>query len=264
MKDILIKKIIVFLLIWGIFPSTARAISLKHHFSTTVGIFDAARADFEYDLSGGNYSVKSNIYTNGLFDTLYPFKAHYATTGLVKKHSMQTQTYSYQSQSRFSKRTKNVIYDNKGIPQKIVSTKNGKEKIKSIKNYSNIDDTTDLQTVVAKIAKQYTEQHHCNATMKVFDGKRRFNVIFKDLGQENIEQNQNSPYYGKAVKCSMYIDRLKEEGDDMLWKMTSDSPVYFWIMQDEKTQAPFIAKVYVEDTPLGEMIVYTTKTEVKK
>ena len=62
----------------------------------------------------------------------------------------------------------------------------------------------------------------------------------------------------------MYIDKLKEDGDDMLWQLTSDSPIYFWIMKDKNTQAPFIAKINVEDTPLGEMNVYTTNIEVTK
>ncbi len=264
MKDILTKKalLVLFFCFFGI--QSAKALSVKHHFTAVVGPFNASTADFKYELNNTFYAVHSNIYTHGLFDTLYPFSAHYATTGSSKNNKFKTDTYSYKSKSRFSTRTKEVIYSSNGVPLQIISSKNGREKVKEIKNKENIADTTDLQTVVAKIVRQYHKTKNCNAKMKVFDGKRRFDVIFKDLGSDEIGQDEKSPYFGKAVKCSMYIDKLKEEGDDLLWKMTSESPVYFWIMQDNTRKAPFIARISVEKTPLGEMNVYTTKIEVSE
>ena len=61
----------------------------------------------------------------------------------------------------------------------------------------------------------------------------------------------------------MYIDKLEETGDDLLWQLTSDKPVYFWILKDEKTNKPFIARILIEDTPLGQLNVYTTSINVK-
>lgn len=264
MKDILTKKTLYALMFWLLSAQTAAALSVKHFFDVSVGLFDAGSADFEYQLTNYNYAVHSNIYTRGMFDTLYPFAAHYATTGKFSNGKMLTQTYSYNSKSRFSKRTKEVIYSSKGIPLQIISSKNGREKVRKVKNSDNISGTTDLQSVVAAIVRQYNTAKTCNALLQVFDGKRRFDVIFKDLGPDEISVTEKSPYHGKAVKCSMYIDKLKEEGDDLLWKMTSESPVYFWIMEDTASQAPFIARIQVENTPLGEMNVYTTKIEVKK
>ena len=257
------KKSIFVLLISFLMTTNAFALGVKHHFDAVVGIFNASEADFTYGVEPAKYAVKSNICTKGVFDTIYPFSAKYATSGKFNNGKMVTENYSYESQSRFNNRTKKVIYRD-GIPLKSISTKNGREKVKPIKIKDDVDNTTDLQSVMAAMAEQYTKTQSCKATKKVFDGKRRYNVIFEDLGQEELEKNEKSPYFGKAVKCSMYIDRLKEQGNDMLWRMTSDSPVYFWIMNDEKTNVPFIARVKVEDTPLGKLTVYTTKIEVQK
>ena len=129
MKDILTKKTIYLLLLAALFFSLpANALSVKHSFNAFIGPFNASVADFEYQLTDSRYAVYSNIKTHGLFDTLYPFEALYSTTGFLKKDKMQTDTYKYQSKSRFSKRTKDVIYSSKGIPLQIISTKNGKEK----------------------------------------------------------------------------------------------------------------------------------------
>ena len=62
----------------------------------------------------------------------------------------------------------------------------------------------------------------------------------------------------------MYIDKLGSEGDDLLWQFTSDRPIYFWILADEKSGIPFIARVEVEDTPLGKMNIYTNKATIEE
>ena len=264
MKDFLVKKALGAAIISLLLTTDAYAVAVKHHFDAVVGVFNAAEADFTYDVNKMKYAVNSKIYTKGMFDTLYPFEAKYSTSGRIEQEQMKTEHYSYESQSRFNTRTKNVLYNGEGIPLKSISTKNGKKREKPIKIRTDVNNTTDLQSVMAAMARQYLQSGSCKGMRKVFDGKRRYNVIFKDLGQDILSEDEHSPYFGKALKCSMAIDRLKEEGDDLLWKMTSESPVYFWIMKDEKNNVPFIARVKVGKTPLGEMIVYTTKIEVNK
>ena len=61
----------------------AQAFSVRHDFSVQIGPFDASRTNFEYALTPAEYRVESTVKTNGLFDTLYPFRADYATTGKI-------------------------------------------------------------------------------------------------------------------------------------------------------------------------------------
>ena len=100
--------------------------------------------------------------------------------------------------------------------------------------------------------------------MQVFDGKRRFDTIFKDEGTEEISANEYSPYAGTAHKCSMYIDKLLNDGDDLLWELTSEKPIVFWILEDKESKLPFIARIEVEDTPLGRLLAYTQTIQTEK
>ena len=100
--------------------------------------------------------------------------------------------------------------------------------------------------------------------MEVFDGKRRFDVIFEDQGRENLSKAEDFPFEGEAAKCSMYIDKLNSDGDDLLWQLSSDKPIYFWIMKDSASGLPFIAQIKIDDTPLGRLDVKTQKITVKK
>jgi len=46
--------------------------------------------------------------------------------------------------------------------------------------------------------------------------------------------------------------------------INDDKPLYFWILYDKDTDAPFMAKAVVESTPFGKLEAITTSIEVKK
>ncbi len=261
MKDILIKKI--FLLLFCLLPlKSAHALAAKHFFDAFIGPFNIAKVDFEYKIEKNDYAVISHIATNGTADVLYHFIANYATEGLLQKNKLVTQNYLYQSQSRFSKKSKKIIYNDKGEPLQAVYNINGREKIKQLR-YKEAD-FSDLQSVFAFAVKQFYYSGKCDWETTLFDGKRFFGVKFSDIGEEKIEENEYSPFNGVAKKCLMYINRAPQEGNDTLWQTMSSVPIYFWILYDKNDNFPFIAKIMVENTPLGDINAYTTKIEVRK
>ncbi len=261
-KDIM-KKIILSALFSLFFCQTAQAFSVNHDFTVILGVFNASDTKFSYSLTPKDYAVNSTVKTAGFFDSLYPFEAVYSTTGKIKKNEMETASYKYQSKSRFSKRSKELVYDKNGNPLYRISSRNDKSKKVKIEENPNNADTTDLQTVLAKLAKQYNDLRFCDSRMEVFDGKRRFDVIFKDEGIEELPANEYSDISGKAAKCSMYIDKLGSKEDDLLWELTSDRPIYFWLMEDKDKKMPFIARISINETPLGKLDAYAKKITIK-
>ena len=257
------KKIILALIYGFCTLAEAQAFSVEHKFKVILGPFDASDTKFTYALTDKDYRVRSTVKTAGMFNTLYPFKANYATTGRIVGDNLETASYHYDSQSRFNKRTKELVYNDQGEPIYRLSSKNGKEKKVNIDYSPDNKDTTDLQTVFAELARQYNKVKFCDSRMQVFDGKRRFDVVFRDEGQEELTANEYSHFKGMAAKCSLYIDKLGAQGDDLLWELTSDRPIYFWILEDGNSHRPFIARVMVEDTPLGRLDVYATQIDIK-
>lgn len=258
------KKIYIFYcFFWGLITN-AQATTVSHEFNVQLGAFNASRCNFTYSITTSNYEISSSVQTAGFFDTLYPFKAEYSTTGKIKENKLETSSYRYQSQSRFNKRHKELIYDKNGKPIYRISSKNEKTKKVELDNSTNNKDTTDLQTVFAKLIIQYNHLKFCDSRMQVFDGKRRFDVLFKDEGKEALPQTSASSFSGVATKCSMYIDKLNSDEDDLLWQLTSERPVYIWIMQDKQTSKPFVAHIRIQDTPLGRLDVAATKINIKE
>ncbi len=258
------KKFCLISLFLLLFPAQAQAAAVQHNFTIFLGPFNAGKTRFTYTLHPREYSVRSKVKTAGIFNTLYPFTAEYATTGKIKGKDLETSSYKYKSQSRFNTRRKELIYDQNGNPVYRISAKNDKVKKVEIEPSPDNKDTTDLQTVIAELALQYNKNKNCNARMQIFDGKRRFDTIFKDEGKEEITANEYSSFGGTAHKCSMYIDKLLNDGDDLLWELTSEKPIYFWILEDKESRLPFIARIEIEDTPLGKLQVFTQTIQTEK
>lgn len=244
--------------------SSAWAFSVEHNFAVQIGIFDASRVKFTYKLNPSDYGISSEISTNGFFNTLYPFVAQYDTSGIINKQKMLTRDYQYISRSRFKTRSKQVVFDNAGLPISQIVISNGKKKTRDFKPSPTPADTFDVQTIMMKIAYQYNMLGFCASEMAVYDGKRRFDVEVTDEGNDILVKNENSPFEGTTSKCSMHIKKVLSEDDDTLWEFAANKPIDFWIMRDKTSNRPFIAKVKIKDTPLGELNAYATDIKIEE
>lgn len=252
------KKFLFFLVIL-LLTRNVHAFTLEHEFDVFIGKFNASRTNFTYTLSDKFYELKSDVKTYGTFDTLYPFQAIYSTSGTIDGDVLTTRYYRYTAKSRFNTRAKELVYDENGVPLYNISSKNKKERKREIDKSIDIEGTTDLQTVFAEMVKQFNKTKTCDSRMEVFDGKRRFDVIFKTEGVEEIKADKYMKFSGEATKCIMYIDGLGNKGADLLMELSLDRPVYFWVMEYGEKKRPFIARAEIEKTGYGRLVVYTRK-----
>lgn len=253
-----------FFIITLLYTANASAFSVEHDFLVHIGAFDAAKVNFTYQLNPKDYGIRSQVSTNGFFNTIYPFVAQYDTSGTIQNDKMITRDYQYISRSRFKTRSKQVIFDNSGQPISQIVVTNDKKKTRDFKPSPTPADTFDLQTIMMKIAYQYNKFGFCASDMAVYDGKRRFDVEVTDLGYEDITANEYSSFAGSANRCSMHIKKNLSEDDDTLWEFASNKPIDFWIMRDTKSNHPFIVRIKIKDTPLGELNAYATKLNIEE
>lgn len=243
--------------------TSAHAFSVNHQFLTTIGAFDAAKVNFTYQINPQDYAIRSLVSTNGFFNTLYPFVAQYDTSGTITADKLVSRDYRYISRSRFKTRSKQVYFDDFGHPLHQVVVTNSKEKKRTFPPAPAPADTFDLQTIMMKIAYQYNRYGFCGGEMTVYDGKRLFNVTVTDYGNDDLPQNSTSPYFGSSQRCSLQISKTLNDDDDTLWEFATNKSIDFWIMRDKTTNKPFIARVRIKDTPLGELNAYATQIKVE-
>ena len=217
----MLKKLVLFAcLLWS---TGADAVGFSQKMEVEIGVFDAAAITLDYNEGGGRYDIKAAVATANLFDTLYPFFGQYQSVGKVLKNGeLQPEEYKTSNKTRSHMRRKNVYYD--------------------------------LQTVFAELIKKFRAKKSCAMVREVFDRKKHYKVIIKDTGRENrlfegLNRTEN------AYKCSIYIENLKNNNDNILWDVSAEKPIKVWIGYDEKVKMPYLLEIKIDSTPLGELKV---------
>lgn len=247
---------IITVLLFG-FINNAEAKGILHKMKTEIGVFNACEQTFEYAFfNNKDYDIKTTLNTTGTFGVLYPFKATYHSVGTYDKSRFYPQDYFYETRS-FKHRTKEIVYKN-GVPIYRISTKNGVKRQDTIKIEEKYETSNDLLSVMGELARNIVEGKKCDFEQFSFNGKRYTKVTSEYLGKEKLI----TPYFkGRALKCRLNLEVLDDAEAGFL--LNKKEPVDFWVLKDEKSGLPFVAKVFVKSTPLGELESLTTEIEVK-
>ena len=256
-------KNFIFFLFLNIFPSLVYAAGVEHKLNVRIGVFDAARVNMKYNLDKKNYQFTSQVATAGMFGKLYFFDATYSSSGLIKEGKIITKDYSYKTKSSSHDRTKQLVFEN-GVLDHRLSSLDGTPKRVEITLPETPFDASDMQSIFALLASQVKQNRFCDMEKTIFDGKKLYQIIIKDEGKEYF-QDEEVPFSGPSLKCSIYIHNLDEEADyDLLLSTTAERPVYFWILEDKKTKKTFLGKIEISSTPLGTLKAYTTAISTEK
>jgi len=255
------KKIFLFCLGLATMINSAEALTLSQKLNVSIGVFDAAKIELNYKAEANNFFINALVKTANLFNTLYPFKGNYQSKGLFASNKIIPEMYETKTETRNHVRTKKIFYDNKGIAYKRLSTKDKKISEKPIINVPPSVNAADLQSVFADLLNQFLKTQSCNMTREVYDGKKHYKVIAKDNGMDK----RYFTWYQKeeqAYRCSIYIENLKDNNDNILWEVTAEKPIKLWIGLDEKTKMPFVLQIVIDSTPLGMLEVTPSKVEI--
>ena len=106
--------------------------------------------------------------------------------------------------------------------------------------------------------------NRCSVREPVFDGRRRYNLVLKQLGQDHIQRNDYSPFSGPALRCSIEIERIagyRRNFKPSKWRKTDGATI--WIGRVFRNVPPVPVRMELE-TVLGALrahLVRATLTE---
>ena len=66
-----------------------------------------------------------------------------------------------------------------------------------------------------------------------------------------------------AYKCSIYIENLKDNNDNILWDVSAEKPIWLWIGVDAAADLPYVLEIRIDSTPLGALKVTPKTLEIK-
>lgn len=92
--------------------------------------------------------------------------------------------------------------------------------------------SADLQDVVDPVSAMIVALHAvdstdwCQGRAPVFDGRRRFDIVFNHIGLETLETSRYTSYSGPATRCRVHLELVsgafKSEDSDSFWRRGAD------------------------------------------
>jgi len=104
----------------------------------------------------------------------------------------------------------------------------------------------------------------CEQTLPVFDGKRRYDISFHDVGPAEMPKSRIGIYDGSAVVCGVSMKRIsgfkRPRHNDSQWEENKDVPPTLWLARVRQDMPPVPVR-FTAALPLGSVVVHLTKVE---
>ncbi len=126
--------------------------------------------------------------------------------------------------------------------------------------------TVDPLTAVLAVTSALVADGGCTRTIPVFDGKRRFNLLFKQVGPDTVAPSQLSIFKGLAVQCRFTTKRIagfkKKRRYFSFWDESEKNPLAVWVAT-LADGAPPVPVRFEGDFKLGALMIHLVRAEVK-
>jgi len=213
--------------------------------------------------SGDTYSAVSRLKTAGVVNSFYESVIDASSTGTVAGNSVVPQKYDSNYNGEKSEQRVSLAYAANGIqlfsdPPYDVDRFPVSEEQKR----GTVDPLSGIVYALAGVS--ITRQKPCGDTVRVFDGRRRYDVDLRYVGKDNV--SSSGGYSGATIKCEM---RYKQVAGfkPSLNKANALPTIAVWFATfDTKDQGPvksFIVPVKLMcETPFGIAIAHARKITI--
>lgn len=179
-------------------------------FEVYAGGINAVQAEMNVDLTQkGRYSFFFGAETQGFLENFVPWKGTFESKGwALKDGARKPELHESIAMWRDEREVKSYHYDkNKGF-QNIVTTYVGKKPKTEESEKELTQDTTDVLTATLMMMENVGANGECNGASEIFDGKRRFAMIFRHVGYVMMPPSRYNAYSGPATECTVEVKPL--------------------------------------------------------
>lgn len=167
------------------------------------GGINAVEAELTLDVRPEeNYELELKAKTQGFLASLVPWHGSFMTKGWRDERPKLHQSVSTW---RDETEVKKFNYSPDGRFLGLEITEEGQDR-----SPRNLDDeltqgTVDAMTAALKVMKLVAAGQECKGESEVFDGKRRFKMVFNHDKDEQLERSRYNIYEGTAARCSIEV-----------------------------------------------------------
>jgi hypothetical protein len=197
------------------------------------GGFHLLDANLSIDLQKQKFDAHLHANTRGTIGNLFPWWNDVHSSGNIHPHLMETLEHVSENSWLGKVHRVTLEYDGKGgFIKKIVFPTPAEENREEVAPELT-KNTQDLMSAGLTLLQRVSEGESCNQTLAVYDGRRRFNLKFVQIGMDDLPPNRYGIYHGPAMQCDMTIERVAGFWKDYQTAWTEDGDAQmklsFWL-----------------------------------
>lgn len=216
------------------------------------------------DLTDRAYRLEVTAMTGGFLGRIFPWRTVSRSEGAVRPDGLAP-THHSQS-SVFREKPRNVTLDYDGQGNVVVSVtpppeEDDREPVPDAQRHATYDPLTAFLTVMTAAGRGEA----CTRSLPVYDGRRRYDMIFEDVGQRLVGVSRYSIFAGSARQCRVTYrpvagySRVSPSGG--LWPRDRETaqrpPAELWIAPVVPGVPPLPVRLETE-SDLGAVIIHLT------
>jgi hypothetical protein len=171
-----------------------------------IGGLEALAATVSIGSDATRYDVEIKATTSGMIGKAIPWTIRIGSKGNVAGDTLQPIEHAQSSNFQGKDRSVVLSYDGKGgfIDRKIVP--DAQEDQRDPVPPEMTRDTLDIVSGVLAGLRAVDRTGSCAAKVPVFDGRRRFDLIYTDDGHETLQPSSVAMYRGDTLRCAVKVE----------------------------------------------------------
>lgn len=182
------------------------------HYDVYAGGFHVVLAELTVDTAKkGRYELILESATRGFLDRIVRWKGIFSTQGWRddKTGKAMPETHYSESWSRedYEKKTYRYGRDGSFKSYTVRDDKDDGKKPRPVEKELT-HNTTDALTATLAVMQKVAAGGKCEGREEIFDGSRRYRLIFKDQGKANLKASRYNIFSGLATECTAEVEQI--------------------------------------------------------
>lgn len=195
------------LVIFFLRPGDLRAASIKLSYDAYAGPLYVMSLQVSLSLNNSSYHIVTQSKTEGFAAWFSSWQSKVSTEGKLYNGELSPLYHRVNSLVDDKPYRVKIIYeDSAPVLEEILPAPDGVNRSAVPKGMWR--HTIDPLTMILKALLGIDELQSCEGDYKVFDGRRRYNIILKAGNISDLEPHSSSIYTGRARSCLLQIERL--------------------------------------------------------
>ncbi len=171
-----------------------------------IGGLEALSANVMIASDSTRYDVEIKAGTAGALGKLYPWEIHVGSKGNIAGDTLQPIEHVQRNNFQGKDRSVTLSYDGHGGFLERKTVPDAQEDDRDPVPPDMTRDTLDIVSGLLAGLRAVDRTGVCDGRVPVFDGRRRFDLVYHDDGHETLEASDVSVYSGDALRCAVKVE----------------------------------------------------------